>query len=164
MLPALHAAAVVMTAVVMAPALAHALEIPGKRRLDLATYRVVQQIYYPGFTLIGALEIPTLALVIGSAAATSSNSSAFLLRCAGALGCLVLVLTYWLWVHPINREWLRDTGVTSAGADRFFGLQRSTQPGGTVEADTLRDRWERGHLARAAAVALSLVAQVLAMA
>jgi hypothetical protein len=27
--------------------------LPGKRRLDEATYKAVQAIYYPGFTLVG---------------------------------------------------------------------------------------------------------------
>ena len=37
----------------MGLALAHALEFPGKLRLDEATYRDVQTIYYPGFTVGG---------------------------------------------------------------------------------------------------------------
>ena len=31
--------------------LAHALELPGKLRLDETSYRAVQGIYYPGFTV-----------------------------------------------------------------------------------------------------------------
>ncbi len=33
--------------------LAHVLELPGKLRLDEATYKAVQAIYYPGFTIAG---------------------------------------------------------------------------------------------------------------
>jgi hypothetical protein len=33
--------------------LAHVAELPGKLRLDEATYKAVQPIYYPGFTLVG---------------------------------------------------------------------------------------------------------------
>ncbi len=38
------------------PSLAHALELPGKMRLNKASYRTVQPIYYPGFTAAGIAE------------------------------------------------------------------------------------------------------------
>jgi hypothetical protein len=41
---------ILLVAVAMSLALAHALELPGKMRLDEQTYRTVQTIYYPGFT------------------------------------------------------------------------------------------------------------------
>jgi hypothetical protein len=47
---------VVLVAVAMALALAHALELPGKMRLDRETYYAVQPIYYPGFTIAGNAE------------------------------------------------------------------------------------------------------------
>lgn len=42
-------------------AVAHALELPGKRRLSRDTYFAVQQIYYPGFTVAGIAEPAALA-------------------------------------------------------------------------------------------------------
>jgi len=49
-------------------ALAHALEFPGKLRLDQRTYLSVQTIYYPGFTIGGIAEplstVATLALLL----------------------------------------------------------------------------------------------------
>ena len=39
----------------MALVLAHALELPGKRRLSKNTYLAVQPIYYHGFTIGGAV-------------------------------------------------------------------------------------------------------------
>ena len=40
--------AVFLVALAMALALAHALEMPGKLRLDKEIYKAVQTIYYPG--------------------------------------------------------------------------------------------------------------------
>jgi len=42
-----------LLALAMVPAVAHALELPGKKRLTKETYLAVQPIYYPGFTIIG---------------------------------------------------------------------------------------------------------------
>src|SRR5688500_5078319 len=71
MLAVLQVTAVFMAAVAMALALAHALELPGKLRLDQETYRAVRTIYYPGFTIGGASEVlailATLALLLVSA-------------------------------------------------------------------------------------------------
>ncbi|TIX44521.1 MAG: DUF1772 domain-containing protein, partial [Mesorhizobium sp.] len=50
---ALMIATLLLVAVSMALSLAHALELPGKLRLKEATYRSVQAIYYPGFTIGG---------------------------------------------------------------------------------------------------------------
>src|SRR5262252_5799310 len=60
-----HAAlfvAIMLSAVGMGLSLAHALELPGKRRLSRDTYFAVQTIYYPGFTIGGAFGEP-LAIV-----------------------------------------------------------------------------------------------------
>lgn len=46
-----------LVAIAMALSLAHALELPGKLRLKEATYKSVQEIYYPGFTIGGFAEI-----------------------------------------------------------------------------------------------------------
>ena len=50
---ALLIVALLLVAVTMGLSLAHALEFPGKLRLDEPTYRAVQTIYYPGFTIGG---------------------------------------------------------------------------------------------------------------
>jgi hypothetical protein len=43
--------------VAVAPALAHALEFPGKMRLSQNAYATVQPFYYPGFTFAGIAEV-----------------------------------------------------------------------------------------------------------
>jgi hypothetical protein len=55
MLTLLQIVTVILVAVAMALALAHALELPGKMRLDNKTYYAVQEIYYPGFTIDGGI-------------------------------------------------------------------------------------------------------------
>jgi hypothetical protein len=52
-----------LVAIAMSMAVAHALEFPGKLRLDHKTYATVQTIYYPGFTVAGVGE--PLAAVCG---------------------------------------------------------------------------------------------------
>src|SRR5918998_4719161 len=58
---------VFLVAVAMSLSLAHALELPGKMRLDRDTYVAVQAIYYPGFTYGGLGEglgmVATLVLL-----------------------------------------------------------------------------------------------------
>lgn len=59
---------VVIVALPTALAVAHALELPGKLRLDERTYRAVQRMYYPGFTVGGyaravMMTVGLLALV-----------------------------------------------------------------------------------------------------
>src|SRR5919197_1123611 len=54
---------IVLAGIAMAPALGHAFEFPGKKRLNQETYVQVQAIYYPGYTLLGASE--PAALIAG---------------------------------------------------------------------------------------------------
>jgi hypothetical protein len=51
MLLSLEVVTVFLVGVAMSMALAHALEYPGKLRLDERTYLAVQTIYYPGSPL-----------------------------------------------------------------------------------------------------------------
>ena len=95
--------AVLLVAITMGLALAHALEYPGKLRLDEPTYRAVQAIYYPGFTIGGLvgefgalLALPVLLYL------TPFGSERFW-WVAGAFSFLVVGhLTYWFVTHPVN--------------------------------------------------------------
>ncbi|MCO1659038.1 DUF1772 domain-containing protein [Pseudonocardia humida] len=159
-----HVVATLLAAVVMIPAAAHALEVPGKRRLDESGYRLVQTIYYPGFTAVGVLEVPATVAVVVSAALTYPGSGDFAMRLAASVALIGLVATYWLVVHPVNREWLRDKpGVSTWGA-RFFGVAASGAGAPVVDWTALRRRWETGHLARAALAVAALTLQVIALA
>ena len=56
MFQTLQTVTIILASIGMALSLAHALEYPGKRRLDRDTYLKVQAIYYPGFTVGGIFE------------------------------------------------------------------------------------------------------------
>ncbi|MDQ8755588.1 hypothetical protein RCO27_05045 [Sphingosinicella sp. LHD-64] len=152
-----------LVAVAMATALAHALEWPGKARLDRETYIAVQPIYYPGFTLGGLIGefggmVATLLLVL----LTPRDTPAFWLTLAALTILVVMHLLYWMLTAPVNKFWLKDTAL-SASANRFFGRPRD---GDALGADwtVLRDRWEASHAWRAllGVTALVLLATALA--
>ena len=56
MVVTLQVTTLLAVAIAMATALAHALELPGKLRLSKDEYLTVQKIYYPGFTIGGAVS------------------------------------------------------------------------------------------------------------
>lgn len=140
----LRVVCVVLTAMAMGLSLAHALELPGKMRLDERTYRAVQRIYYPGFTIGGAIGefgglIATLVLLL----ITPRSTPDFALTLA-ALACLVGMQTiYWTVTHPANREWMAGERLGRSGAE-FFGGGGEPNVGWTTQ----RRRWERSHAAR----------------
>ena len=152
--------AIVLTAVGMGLSLAHALELPGKRRLGRNAYFAVQTIYYPGFTIGGAFGEP-LAMVatLITLLFTRPGTPAFWLILA-ALVCLAIEHgVYWLITHPVNKIWLQEQNLHGAGATFFASGGASP----SVQSWTaLRDRWEYSHLARAVLAALAFVLLVLA--
>lgn len=154
-------------AVAMSLALAHALEYPGKMRLDPQTYMAVQAIYYPGFTVGGVGEplaaLTSLILLI----LLRGSGAAFWWALAAFLALTAMHATFWLVTQPTNRFWLRNQPLTKAGS-KFFGIN----PSGVMEAEPkvnpdwvrLRDRWEYSHIARAGFAVIALVALVVAVA
>jgi hypothetical protein len=56
MIDLLQVVSVMLVALTAASAMAHAMELPGKMRLDKDVYFAVQRIYYPGFTIAGIAE------------------------------------------------------------------------------------------------------------
>jgi hypothetical protein len=73
----LHVLAITLVALAMAPAVAHALELPGKVRLPKEAYVTVQQIYYPGFTIAGVGEFAAFIAVALLLWSTPRGSLAF---------------------------------------------------------------------------------------
>jgi hypothetical protein len=144
MQPALLFLSLVLAAVGMGLSLAHALELPGKRRLDRGTYLAVQMIYAPGFAIGGFFGeavaiLATLALLIF----TPAGTGAFWLTLA-ALACLLVEhAIFWLVTQPVNRFWGKPLP-----AERDW--------------KALRDRWEASHLARAVAAAIAFLLLVAA--
>ncbi|HSI01415.1 MAG TPA: DUF1772 domain-containing protein [Reyranella sp.] len=139
MLAVLQFLSIVLAAIGMALSLAHALELPGKRRLDRDTYLAVQMIYAPGFAIGGFLgEACAILATLTLAVFTPPGTTAFWLTIA-ALGCLLVEhAIFWLATQPVNRFWGKPL---PAGSDWT----------------ALRDRWEGSHLARAVAAAAAFL-------
>lgn len=158
---ALQTVTVFLAAVAMSLALAHALELPGKLRLDQRTYRAVQPIYYPGFTIGGGVgeglgTLAALALLI----LTPRTSPAFWWTLAGLLALLAMHAVFWLVTQPVNRFWLQEQQLHGPAAG-FFAL-RAGKP---AQDDwiRLRNRWE-GSQARAVLSGIGLIALIVAVA
>ncbi len=163
----IQGATVFLVAVAMSLSLAHALELPGKMRLDRDTYAAVQAIYYPGFTYGGLGEglgmVATLILLF----ITSAGSVAWWWTLAAFVLLLAMHAVYWVVTHPVNKFWLKDVRLEGAGGE-FFKLD----PMGKGQAaelgaegwKKLRDRWEYSHLVRAVLAAAALIAMIVATA
>lgn len=153
--------AIVLAALVAAPAIAHALELPGKMRLSEAEYRIVQRIYYPGFTLAGIAEVGAPMAVLVLLFLVPRASAEFRLLSIALVGFVVIQAVFWLLIQPVNRAWVAPVKLSAMGA-RFFGA--GTRGGREPAFDQLRARWEYSHLARAALSVLSLLAVAIAAA
>lgn len=153
-------AATLLTALVMGPALAHLLEMPGKMRLDRSQYYTVQTIYYPGFTIGGLAEPLSIIVTAAALIMAPAGAGAFWLI-AAALGALVLTqLLFWVVVQPVNRQWLEAIQLSGA-AEHFFRTGQAES--GTGDWIRLRNRWEAGHAARAMTATAALILLLLAM-
>jgi hypothetical protein len=153
---------VILAAIVLAPALAHLAELPGKRRLAKADYFVVQKIYYPGFTVLGMAEPLAIAATAGLAFLCRNQAQKFWFA-AGALAALLLIqIVFWVFVQPVNRIWLKGLDLSGAGR-RFFSTGSSVS--GMPEDDwrKLQDRWEYSHAARAVLAFLALICLTLGL-
>jgi hypothetical protein len=69
--------AVILAALAMVPAAAHALELPGKMRLHRNEYIAVQSIYYPGFTLAGIGEAASIPATFVLLLLTQRHTASF---------------------------------------------------------------------------------------
>ncbi len=160
MFHALQILTVMLIALTMALSLAHALEYPGKLRLNKADYLTVQAIYYPGFTIGGIAEMAGVVAAFAVAALTPRNTAAFWLWWFAFVAMLLTHLTYWLVTHPVNNFWLRGVKLGNAGT-RFFGFD--FLPASGLDWTALRDRWEHSHIARAIFSGSALLASVIAV-
>jgi hypothetical protein len=158
---------VFLVAVAMSLALAHALELPGKMRLDKETYIAVQAIYYPGFTYGGFSEglgiLATFVLLL----MTPTNHPAFWWTFTGFVALVAMHAVYWVITHPVNKFWLKDTRLTGVGGG-FFALDPMTRgtafDNGSEAWKKLRDRWEYSHVLRAVLSVIALISLIVAVA
>ena len=166
MLPIVQVVTLVLVAIGVSLSLAHALELPGKMRLDKDTYLAVQGIYYPGFTYGGLGEglgmLATLILLL----LTPSTSTPFWWTLTAFVALLAMHAVYWVVTHPINKYWLKDTHLQGWG-EEFFALdptKKGVARAGSEGWKELRDRWEYSHAVRAVLAAIALIALTVATA
>jgi hypothetical protein len=151
----------VIVALTMVPAVAHALELPGKMRLTKELYRQVQQIYYPGFTIAGVGGPLGILLNVALLFLAPSGTGVFWSALVAVLGLIGMEIVYWTVIHPVNKVWVQDLPLSSA-ASGFFGFGRRNVHGArTPEWTDLRNRWEYAHAVRGALALFSFVALVL---
>jgi hypothetical protein len=163
MLEVLQVFAVVLTGRAVVPALAHALELPGKMRLEQDTYLTVQTIYYPGFTVAGMAEPLSLMATLAAVLLTPPGGDRFWLTVVAAVGLIGMQAVYWLVTHPVNRVWLQGKRLSRMGFGFFSFASGSGSDRGELAWTNLRNRWEYSHVVRAILALLSLTALVLAM-
>src|SRR5262245_26710210 len=90
---------VFLVAIAMALALAHALELPGKMRLDKNAYYAVQSIYYPGFTIGGIGEAAGTISAIILLFVTPRDSADFWLTALAVIPLIGMQGVYWIVTH-----------------------------------------------------------------
>jgi hypothetical protein len=148
----------ILIALAMTTALAHALEMPGKMRLPKDTYFAVQPIYYPAFTVVGGLgEVIGLGALLALLFVTPTGSAAFWLSVAAFIAFVIMDAVFWVITHPVNRFWLRDQQLSAAGSAQL-DVRSVSEELRSADWTQLRDRWEYSHVARAI---LSLAAFIL---
>jgi hypothetical protein len=158
MLTGLQIVTLVLVALTMTTAMAHALELPGKRRLSRDLYFAVQPIYYPGCTIVGGFaEVIGLLALLALLFTTPAGSPAFWLSLGAFVAFAIMDAVFWLITQPVNRCWLRDQLLSAAGS-AFLDVRSVSEELRSADWTRLRDRWEYSHVARAV---LSLTALVL---
>ena len=164
MLP-LQVLTVILVAVVMGMALAHALEYPGKMRLQRHDYLVTQSIYYPGFTVGGASEPLGIAATLLLLILTPHDNPAFWWTAAALLAMAATHAVFWAVTQPVNRYWVGQLRLTSA-AQKFFSVEENAGQGSILldRWEGLRNRWEYSHITRAVLAATGLITLTVAVA
>ncbi len=152
MLLILQVVTVFLVAVSMSMALAHALEFPGKLRLDEQAYRSVQTIYYPGFTFGGIGEVLAVVATLILMLSMRHDGVSFWWAFSAFVAIVAMQAVFWFITQPTNRHWLKNQPLSEAGT-RFFALDRADNPSSkeAIYPDwkRLRDRWEYSHIVRA---------------
>ncbi|HZR01593.1 MAG TPA: hypothetical protein VFA81_00280 [Burkholderiales bacterium] len=148
-----------LVAIDMGLVLAHALELPGKLRLNEAAYKATQTIYYPGFTFGGLVgELGGMIALAVLLYLTPFATSRFWWTAAALVLLLASHATYWLMTHPVNNFWVKDVTASGLGA-KFFSTFAATQARDWTQ---LRNVWELSQVVRAAFAVLSLISIAVA--
>src|SRR5918996_6085515 len=167
MFDVLQVLTVILVVLAMAPALAHALELPGKMRVAKDVYFAMQPIYYPGYTIAGMSEPLSIISTVILLVLMPLGSADFWLTLVALLGLIGMQAVYWLFTHPVNKFWLQGEKL-SGFSSSFFSFASASRPGRQSETHPvdwtdLRDRWEYSHVVRAGLSAVSFIALVIAI-
>ena len=141
---ALLAVSIVLASIVMGLAFAHALERPGKLRLDRNFYLIVQSIYAPSFMIGGITEPLGIVATAILLALTPSDDPMFWPVLIAFLTFVLLHVVFWTVVRPANKFWTEER----------------KRNGGNGDWTAMRDQWDAGHIARAVLGAIGLTALV----
>lgn len=165
MLTGLQILTAALVALAMMPALAHALEFPGKRRLAKNVYVAVHRVYRPGFTLAGITESSAIIATTVLLLLTPRASAAFWLTLFALLCLAVMHAVYWLVTRPVNKIWLEGEQSGASGAGSFAAASERRQSSTRTPGEwmRLRDHWERSHVARAIMASLALIGLLIAV-
>lgn len=144
----LHLAlALSLTALGLAPGVAHVLELPVKLTYAPALYTAVTSTLYVWFGILGGAVQVAAALAVAALAVRTHAQPAGRMLAASA-GALVASLLLWgLVVAPVNEAWAEVAG-TPAAVDAYARL---------------RLRWEYGHVAAVIAWAAGWIGLVIAV-
>jgi hypothetical protein len=158
---------VFLASMAMSLSVAHALELPGKMRLNKENYIATQTIYYPGFTIGGIGEGLSLVATLVLLLLTPPNTQAFWWTLAGLVGLLAMHAAYWILTHPVNKFWTRELNLKGASAG-FFAMGKDKVAAQATDSDdrwlSFRNRWEYSHVLRAVLSAMALVSLIVAVA
>lgn len=126
--------AIWFTALSMAPALAHLLEMPAKLGYDGPLWWIVQQsLYGPGFGTVGAFcEVAAVVTTVVLAILVRDRRPAFAWTAVGALCVVAAHASFWVWIAPVNAV--------------IASLPPDALPSNWSD---LRTRWEYTHAVRA---------------
>jgi uncharacterized membrane protein len=160
MVESLWVASLLCVAITMGLPLAHALELPGKLRLDEAEYRIVQSVYYAGFTIGGLIgELGGVIVLIAVLILLPKQTARFYWTVVSLVLLCAVHAVYWLMTHPVNNAWVSTVPMPKAASTFFATFGRSKR-----DWRQLRRQWECSHLVRACLSMASLTTLAISQA
>jgi hypothetical protein len=153
-----------LVSVAMALAVAHALNVSGKRRVAIDPRDAAQLTYRPRFAVAGLVgEVGGAGATLLLALSTPTGSASLGWTVAALLSLAAMHIAYWTIAQPANQFALVREHAPSIAPVGFFATHPLPRPP-TVNWSRLRPRAEYSHIIRAALGGISLIALVTALA
>jgi len=134
--------AILFTVLALIPGAAHLIELPNKMALDRESYMTVQRIYR-GWALAGVVLLGALLTTLWLAIISRSQGLPMLLAFSAFALLLVTLITFFVWVYPVNQATAQWTIAT-------------------VDFERRRARWEYTHAANAVLTLVAVAATAAA--